>query len=121
MNSRIAQSQRDWVPQPRVAEPARLPWVMRFIFPQPQRGCDVPRRSFGPNPVGVDDSFDSGSQGSASCNLGLSAFAPLGQSEVKRLRGKQQPLTAAGVQGLRAEYTRTHNQTHDHGASVKYR
>jgi hypothetical protein len=27
--------------------------------------------------------------------------------EVKRIRGKKQPLTAAGVQGLRAEYTRT--------------
>lgn len=27
--------------------------------------------------------------------------------EVKRVRGKKQPLTAAGVQGLRAEYTRT--------------
>ncbi len=26
--------------------------------------------------------------------------------EVKRIRGKQLPLTAAGVQGLRAEYTR---------------
>jgi methylase of polypeptide subunit release factors len=28
-------------------------------------------------------------------------------SEVKRIRGKKQPLTAAGVQGLREEYTRT--------------
>lgn len=28
-------------------------------------------------------------------------------SEVKRIRGKKQPLTAAGVQGLRDEYTRT--------------
>ena len=28
-------------------------------------------------------------------------------AEVKRIRGKKQPLTAAGVQGLRAEYTRT--------------
>jgi SAM-dependent methyltransferase len=28
-------------------------------------------------------------------------------SEVKRLRGKKQPLTAAGVQGLRAEYIRS--------------
>jgi hypothetical protein len=27
--------------------------------------------------------------------------------EVKRIRGKKQPLTAAGVHGLRAEYTRT--------------
>lgn len=27
--------------------------------------------------------------------------------EVKRIRGKKRPLTAAGVQGLRAEYTRT--------------
>ena len=28
-------------------------------------------------------------------------------TEVKRIRGKKQPLTAAGVQGLRAEYTRS--------------
>jgi len=28
-------------------------------------------------------------------------------SEVKRIRGKKLPLTAAGVQGLRAEYGRT--------------
>ncbi len=28
-------------------------------------------------------------------------------SEVKRLRGKKHPLTAAGLQGLRDEYTRT--------------
>ena len=27
--------------------------------------------------------------------------------EVKRIRGKKQPLTAAGVHGLRAEHTRT--------------
>jgi hypothetical protein len=27
--------------------------------------------------------------------------------EVKRIRGKKQPLTAAGLQGLREEYTRT--------------
>jgi hypothetical protein len=27
--------------------------------------------------------------------------------EVKRIRGKKQPLSAAGVQGLRAEYTRS--------------
>jgi hypothetical protein len=27
--------------------------------------------------------------------------------EVKRIRGKKQPLTAAGVHALRAEYTRT--------------
>jgi len=28
-------------------------------------------------------------------------------AEVKRIRGKKLPLTAAGLQGLRAEYTRT--------------
>jgi len=28
-------------------------------------------------------------------------------SEVKRIRGKKQPLTAAGLQALRDEYTRT--------------
>lgn len=44
------------------------------------------------------------------------AAAPLGQTnfdsdtfiaEVKRIRGRKQPLTAAGVSGLRDEYTRT--------------
>jgi hypothetical protein len=28
-------------------------------------------------------------------------------SEVKRIRGKKQPLSAAGLHGLREEYTRT--------------
>ena len=29
------------------------------------------------------------------------------QGQEERMRGKKQPLTAAGVHGLRAEYTRT--------------
>ena len=57
------ESQRDSVIQPRVGEPASLPWVRRFIFPQPQRGCihPAPKRC---NPVGVDDVFNPRSQGS---------------------------------------------------------
>ena len=33
-------------------------------------------------------------------------------AEVKRIRGKKQPLTAAGVHGLRDEYTRTIETAH---------
>ena len=51
------ESQRDSIIQPRVAESARLPWVRRFIFSQPQRGCIIftPERC---NPVGVENHFD---------------------------------------------------------------
>jgi hypothetical protein len=33
-------------------------------------------------------------------------------AEVKRIRGKKLPLTAAGLQGLRAEYTRSIEPAH---------
>ena len=65
MSALIRESQRDSVPMPRVAESARLPWVSRFIFPQPQRGCVHPGTPMCHNPVGVDDDFDSRSQGSS--------------------------------------------------------
>ena len=57
MNLVASESRRDSSLQPRVAR-HELPWVTRFIFPQPQRGCitsAMERR----NPVGVDDDFDS--------------------------------------------------------------
>ena len=38
------QRQRRCVPKPRVAESARLPWVIRCVFPQPQRGCGTTPR-----------------------------------------------------------------------------
>jgi hypothetical protein len=44
MRLAVPESQRDSVPKPRVAEPARLPWVMRCHLSQPQRGC-VHRRA----------------------------------------------------------------------------
>ena len=65
MNFSVPESQRDSVLQPRVGEPASLPWVTRFIFPQPQRGCVPGRSSKRHNPVGVDDSFRSFTQGSS--------------------------------------------------------
>lgn len=71
---------RDSVPKPRVARHA-LPWVIGSNPSQPQRGCVWPRAPIRRNPVGVDDIFDSGSQGSASRNPGLWVVAPLGQSE----------------------------------------
>ena len=93
---------------------------------QPRRGCVFSRTPIRRNPVGVGDALDFGSQGSAAHNPGLNAVAPLGLSEwperlataseldsdplvteVKRIRGKKLPLTAAGVQDLRDEYTRT--------------
>ena len=57
MRFAVPESQRDSIHQPRVGEPASLPWVTRFIFPQPQRGCIrfAPGRC---NPVGVETILD---------------------------------------------------------------
>ena len=64
---------------PAVAESERLPWVTRSIRPQPQRGCVLPRTTIRHNPVGVEDDFDSFTQGS-SClaTAGLDDSIPLG-------------------------------------------
>ena len=56
MSFRVLESQRDSSTQPRVGESASLPWDMRFIFPQPQRGC-INSATERCNPVGVDDSL----------------------------------------------------------------
>ena len=63
MNAGFRISQRDFINQPRVGEPASLPWVMRLIFPQPQRGC-ITTATERCNPVGVDDLFYLSTQGS---------------------------------------------------------
>ena len=59
MNFAIPESQRDSVLQPRVGASASLPWEMRFIFPQPQRGCVLPRAPIRRNRVAVGNDFDS--------------------------------------------------------------
>jgi hypothetical protein len=60
----VSEPQGDSNPQPRVAR-HELPWVTRFIFRQPQRGC-ITFAMERNNPVGVDDDFNSDSQGSRS-------------------------------------------------------
>ena len=78
------ESQRDFVPQPKVARHA-LPWVWREEDSQPQRGCVHARVALCHNPVGVDHAFDACSQGIASLNPGLDDIAPLGQTECPSL------------------------------------
>lgn len=70
MNFAVPESQRDSSHQPRVGEPASLPWVTRFIFPQPHRGCikSAPARY---NPDGVENHFESLTQGSRSSPVRL--------------------------------------------------
>ena len=75
MNIVVPESQRDSVSKPRVAESARLPWVTRSIRPQPQRGCVRPAPLIRHNPLGMDDHFDSLTQGS-SC-LATPGWRPL--------------------------------------------
>ena len=65
MKAPVRESQRDSVLQPRVGESASLPWVMRLNFPQPQRGCVLPRASIRRNRVAVGNDFDSFTQGSS--------------------------------------------------------
>jgi hypothetical protein len=64
MNYAVPESQRDSILQPRVGEPASLPWETRFIFRQPQRGC-IKSASARYNPDGVENHFHSYSQGSS--------------------------------------------------------
>ena len=87
MKPRFSESQRDSVIQPKVAESARLPWVNRRNYFQPQRGCVIRRTGNGHSPVGVDDIFDSITQGSSFLvAAGLNAIALLGQRT--RLQGE---------------------------------
>ena len=69
MNLVVSESRWDSSQQPRVAR-HELPWVPRFIFPQPQRGC-ITFAMERCNPVGVDDDFDSDSQGRRSSPVRL--------------------------------------------------
>src|SRR5438093_13465820 len=61
---RLSPNKEDGKQHTRVAR-NELPWVNREIISQPQRGCSTgaPARC---NPVGVDEPFDSSSQGSSS-------------------------------------------------------
>lgn len=54
MNFTFPESQGDSILQPRVGEPASLPWVGRLIDPQPQRGCITPATERC-NPDGVEN------------------------------------------------------------------
>ena len=63
MSLAISESQRDSVQQPRVGEPASLPWVTRRKHLQPQRGC-IAVSSNRQNPFRVETFSDSRSQGS---------------------------------------------------------
>ena len=65
MKAPVRESQRDSVLQPRVGESASLPWVMRLNFPQPQRGCVLPRASIRRNRVAVGNECGSFTQGSS--------------------------------------------------------
>ncbi len=63
MNARFGKSQRDFIHQPRVGEPASLPWVTPLFIPQPQRGCIITATERC-NPVGVVNDSNSPTQGS---------------------------------------------------------
>ena len=57
MNFAVPESQRDSIIQPRVGEPASLPWVTRHYSSQPQRGC-ITSATKRYNPVGVENILD---------------------------------------------------------------
>lgn len=80
MNAAPSESQGDSVSKPRVAEPARLPWVTGRDGFLPQRGCVPCDDRKLRNHVVVDDRLTRFSQGNAARNLGLNAAAPLGQA-----------------------------------------
>jgi hypothetical protein len=54
VNFTVPESQRDSSIQPRVGEPASLPWVTRCFASQPQRGC-ITFATERCNPVGVEN------------------------------------------------------------------
>jgi hypothetical protein len=74
MNLVVSEFRWDSSPQPRVVR-HELPWVTRFVFPQPQRGC-ITFAMEQCNPVGVDDDFDSDSQGRRSSPVRLGTPTP---------------------------------------------
>ena len=88
-----AESQRDSVLQPRVGEPASLPWVGRRVFPQPQRGCAAFHPLACRNPVGVGNCFASFTQGS-SClaTLGWRPLPRWGKSDEPPGRYAEAPV-----------------------------
>src|SRR2546427_4948520 len=99
MTPHFPESQRDSVTQPKVAESARLPWVRCENDLQPQRGCVISCAWVRHNPVGVDDDFDSVTQGSSFlATAGLNDIAPLGQN-----RWAEQRRIVAELDALQAE------------------
>jgi len=99
VRTHFPESQRDSVTQPKVAESARLPWDGRRIGRQPQRGCVIWRGNIRHNPVGVDDHFDTITQGSSFlATAGLNDIAPLGQN-----RWAEQRRIVAELDALQAQ------------------
>ena len=91
------ESQRDFIHQPRVGEPASLPWLTRLIFSQPQPGCITPatKRS---NPVGVENHFELLTQGSRSApTMGWMTLPRWGTSSALRLRSGISKVSIYGV------------------------
>lgn len=70
------ESQRDSIIQPKVAESARLPWVMRQNEFNPNGVASNNRRRC--NPVGVGKNWDDQTQGRLCANPGLNDTIPLG-------------------------------------------
>ncbi len=91
MNFAVPESQRESITQPRVAEPARLPWGRRRVVSQPQRGCVHRVPPIRPNPVGVAGVLASLTQGS-------SFLATLGWRPLPRRGKTPQERTALGRQ-----------------------
>ena len=99
MRPHFAKSQRDFSTQPKVAESARLPWVRRHNDLLPQRGCVTYRRRICHYPVGVNDDYDSITQGSSFlATAGLMDIAPLGQ-----IKWREQRRIVAELDALQAE------------------
>jgi len=71
MSFAVVESQRDSSLQPRVGEPASLPWVPCRYSSQPQRGCVSLRTPNRLNPDGVEYHFELLTQGSRSSPVRL--------------------------------------------------
>jgi hypothetical protein len=111
MNFVVSESQRDSSFQPRVAR-HELPWVTRFVFPQPQRGC-ITIAMKRCNPVGVED-LASDSQGSRSSPVRLGP-PTLGWMTLPRWGNQTAPRAIFVTGPRRAEELSRRKETSDGG------